>query len=298
MHASFLFILFAIASQKTECIDWLVTQPRTNFAGKQARSGKSSFRLNWGWWNAQQSNVHLLKFARSFSSSFQQAHLLLDDCPKPVCTVVWWYVEFVVCRMINMSLQSFQKAIAFLTVVRRFHRLLFIVTFCSRSVIVRKQAADQSPEAVFRKPCFTLLLSWVTSASSCSTYTFGFWRYRSRLTTSCCRRCCIRAAASGRPMVPGPPFHVWPPGCCTHPIQCFLNVPPPFWFLAPLLLNPGDGPVLYAIFNGAKQIVSHGRPPLFHFIYKKTEDSFGSQQCCVSTTQSLECKFYRFKNTF
>jgi len=39
-----------------------------------------------------------------------------------------------------------------------------------------------------------------------------------------------------------PPFHVWPPGCCIHPIQYFKNVPP-FWFLAPLLLNPGDGPV-------------------------------------------------------
>jgi len=50
-----------------------------------------------------------------------------------------------------------------------------------------------------------------------------------------------------------PPFHVWPPGCCIHPIQYLKNVPPPFWFLAPpfvfwppiggaLLLNPGDGP--------------------------------------------------------
>ena len=34
-------------------------------------------------------------------------------------------------------------------------------------------------------------------------------------------------------MVPG--LHVWPPGCCIHPIQYFKNV-------APLLLNPGDGP--------------------------------------------------------
>ena len=45
-----------------------------------------------------------------------------------------------------------------------------------------------------------------------------------------------------------PPFHVWPTGCCIHPILYFKNVPP-FWFLAPpsgfwlpLLLNPGDEP--------------------------------------------------------
>jgi len=53
MHASFLFIFFVTALQKTEGIDWLVTQPRINFGGKQARSGESSFHLNWGWWNAQ-----------------------------------------------------------------------------------------------------------------------------------------------------------------------------------------------------------------------------------------------------
>jgi len=53
MHANFLFIFFVIASQKTEAIDWLVTQPRTNFGGKQACSGESTFRLNWGWRNAQ-----------------------------------------------------------------------------------------------------------------------------------------------------------------------------------------------------------------------------------------------------
>ena len=45
-----------------------------------------------------------------------------------------------------------------------------------------------------------------------------------------------------------PPFHVWPPGCYIHPILYFKNVPPlldfglNFWFLAPLLLNPGDRP--------------------------------------------------------
>ena len=44
------------------------------------------------------------------------------------------------------------------------------------------------------------------------------------------------------------PFHVWPPGCCIHPIQYFKNVSPlpvfgpSFWFLPPLLLNPGNGP--------------------------------------------------------
>jgi len=43
---------------------------------------------------------------------------------------------------------------------------------------------------------------------------------------------------AGGAVVPGPPFeicapqfHVWPPGCCIHPIQYFKNVAPPsgFW---------------------------------------------------------------------
>jgi len=43
-----------------------------------------------------------------------------------------------------------------------------------------------------------------------------------------------------RPVVPGPPFeicasvfHVWPPGCCTHPILYFKNVALPFGFWPP-----------------------------------------------------------------
>jgi len=45
-----------------------------------------------------------------------------------------------------------------------------------------------------------------------------------------------------------PLFHAWPTGCCIHPILHFKNMVlllafgPSFWFLAPLLLNPGDGP--------------------------------------------------------
>jgi len=58
-----------------------------------------------------------------------------------------------------------------------------------------------------------------------------------------------RAVASGgasgaRPLhlksVPSP-FHLWASGCCIHPILYFKMVTP-FWFLAPLLLNPIDGP--------------------------------------------------------
>jgi len=73
-----------------------------------------------------------------------------------------------------------------------------------------------------------------------------------------------RDVASWGPVVPGPPFeigalpfHVWPTGCCTHPILHLKNVPP-FWFLAPpsgfwppLLLHPGDGPELTHIILGA-----------------------------------------------
>ena len=64
-------------------------------------------------------------------------------------------------------------------------------------------------------------------------------------------RAVARGEASGaRPPqfeIGASPFHVWPPGCCIHPTLYFLNVAPllafgpSFWFLAPLLLNPGDG---------------------------------------------------------
>ena len=60
---------------------------------------------------------------------------------------------------------------------------------------------------------------------------------------------------AGWPVVPDPsfeigtpPFHVWPTGCCIHPILYLKNVALPSWFLAPpgfslpLLLHPGDGP--------------------------------------------------------
>jgi len=60
----------------------------------------------------------------------------------------------------------------------------------------------------------------------------------------------LRAVASGggsgaRPphlKSVSPPFHVWPPGCCIHPIQYFQNVAPLLIFGPPLLLNLGDGP--------------------------------------------------------
>ena len=38
------------------------------------------------------------------------------------------------------------------------------------------------------------------------------------------------------------PFHIWPTGCCIHPMwPPFLVLAPP-GFCPPLLLNPGDGP--------------------------------------------------------
>jgi len=40
-----------------------------------------------------------------------------------------------------------------------------------------------------------------------------------------------------------PPFHVWPTGCCIHPILYLKNLAPPSGFWPLLLLNPGDGPV-------------------------------------------------------
>jgi len=53
---------------------------------------------------------------------------------------------------------------------------------------------------------------------------------------------------AGGPVVTGPPFeigsppfHVWPL-IATYIQHCILKMWPPFWFLAPLLLNPGGGP--------------------------------------------------------
>jgi len=57
-----------------------------------------------------------------------------------------------------------------------------------------------------------------------------------------------------------PPFHVWPPGGCIYPIQYLKNVAPllvfgpSFWFLAPLLLNTGDGPVYIPESNVEKEL--------------------------------------------
>jgi len=52
---------------------------------------------------------------------------------------------------------------------------------------------------------------------------------------------CVLSGSSpaGGAVVPGPliwnrcpPFHVWPTGCCIHPILYIKNVPP-FWFMTP-----------------------------------------------------------------
>ena len=63
---------------------------------------------------------------------------------------------------------------------------------CCRSVLVGKQAADQS-RSCLQKTLFCITAQLVTSVWSCSTNTFRFGRYRSRLTTSCCHRCCMRS---------------------------------------------------------------------------------------------------------
>ena len=40
---------------------------------------------------------------------------------------------------------------------------------------------------------------------------------------------------------PVPPFHVWPPGCCIHPMQYFSNVPPLLFFGPPCCYNLATG---------------------------------------------------------
>ena len=59
-----------------------------------------------------------------------------------------------------------------------------------------------------------------------------------------------RAVASGGgAVVPGPPFHVWPTGCCTHPILYFKNVAPSGF--RPLVFAPP--PVCYILATGLVQ---------------------------------------------
>ena len=46
------------------------------------------------------------------------------------------------------------------------------------------------------------------------------------------------------------------PGCSIHPIPHFKNVGPPFWFLSPLLLNPGDGPGSHASYHHCGKVIN------------------------------------------
>ena len=82
---------------------------------------------------------------------------------------------------------------------------------------------------------------------------------------------------AGGPVVPSPsiwnmcpPLHVWPPGCCIHPIQYFKNVSPllvfgpSIWILAPLLLNPGDGPVSKPLIDKPNSFI-HKEASIFCF---------------------------------
>jgi len=82
-----------------------------------------------------------------------------------------------------------------------------------------------------------------------------------------------------------PPFHVWPPGCCIHPIKYSQNVTP-FWFLAPpsdfwppLLLNPGDGPAEGP--NAIKQIRPRAAPS-FHTGCLVLVTGIKKTLCCIA----------------
>jgi len=64
----------------------------------------------------------------------------------------------------------------------------------------------------------------------------------SSLPPYCLLLLCSGPSPAGGQWCPGPPFHVWPSGCCIHPILYLKMCPPPLWCLASLLRNPGDGP--------------------------------------------------------
>jgi len=74
---------------------------------------------------------------------------------------------------------------------------------------------------------------------------------------------------AGGQWCPAPPFEicVFPisrltPGCSIHPIPYFLNVAPllvfglSIWLLAPLLLNPSDGPGSHASYHHCGKVIN------------------------------------------
>jgi len=74
-----------------------------------------------------------------------------------------------------------------------------------------------------------------------------FGRMAEPFSAETCSQILPGPSPAGGPVVPGPPFHVWPP-VAAYVQYCIWKVWPPLlvfgpsiWFLAPLLLNPGDG---------------------------------------------------------
>jgi len=54
---------------------------------------------------------------------------------------------------------------------------------------------------------------------------------------------------AGGPVVPGPPFHVWPTGCYTHPILYFYYVGPLLVFGPPCCYILATSPALATCWN-------------------------------------------------
>jgi len=105
-------------------------------------------------------------------------------------------------------------------------------------------------------------------------------------TVTCCT--CARAVANGGPVVPDPPFEIGAPHFTfglpvAADIQyCIWKIWPPLLFLAPLLLNPGDGPdhsILWAsafrtepgVYDVREKVrqTCHFIPPCMHFSWIK-----------------------------
>ena len=93
-------------------------------------------------------------------------------------------------------------------------------------------------------------LSLVTAALNSKAYKTLLWKRFAKKKKYCTANDSLLSGPSPAegPVVPAPPleicappFHVWHPGCCIHPIQYFKNVDSPSGFWPPLLLNPGDG---------------------------------------------------------
>ena len=111
---------------------------------------------------------------------------------------------------------------------------------------------------------------------------FTWLAYNNIYNGAFCKWCVVFAPQTqGRrqrgAVVPGPPISRFTPRLLHTSNSVFKKCGPPFWFLAPLLLNPGDGP--------AQTVSCNAKPPGSlvsgpHCNYKKAKEHYDNHQNC------------------